>query len=243
MLDRHYVIDRMTALYDIECGWSADRDFYLELAGREPIDVLDLGCGTGLLCDAYAARGHRVTGADPAAAMLAVARRKPHGTAIDWVEAPAEAFASERRFDLIIMTGHAFQVLLEDAQVVAFAAVLRRHLKPGGRAVFESRNPAIDWAGRWRLTESRIETPEGAVEKTTSVLARNADRLRFEQRYHFADGEVLASVSELRFLSAEAIFAHAAAAGLKAGPVLGDWYGSAFQRDRSDEMIFTLGHA
>ncbi|MBX3074382.1 class I SAM-dependent methyltransferase [Candidatus Obscuribacterales bacterium] len=84
------------------------------MAGEPSRVILDLGCGTGLLCNAYAERGHHVTGADPSNAMLEVARKKPFGSAIEWIQASAQSFRSSKRFDLIIMTGHAFQVLLED---------------------------------------------------------------------------------------------------------------------------------
>jgi 2-polyprenyl-3-methyl-5-hydroxy-6-metoxy-1,4-benzoquinol methylase len=107
-----------------------DRDLCFSLAGDSPCDILDLGCGTGLVCDAFAARGHNVTGADPAPAMLDVARSKPHGASVEWVEATAEGFRSPKRFDLIIMTGHAFQVLLTDAQVAEALANMAAHLKP-----------------------------------------------------------------------------------------------------------------
>lgn len=85
MPDTHYEHPKLAAIYDVFSPWSIDRDFYLGLAGDSPQHVLDLGCGTGLLCDAYAARGHHVTGVDTTAAMLAVARQKPHGDRVEWV--------------------------------------------------------------------------------------------------------------------------------------------------------------
>src|SRR5579864_8907866 len=91
---------------DVANPWSPDNDFYLSLAGPRPCSVLDLGCGTGTLCCALAERGHRVTGVDPAAAMLAVARGKPDADQVEWVESSAQNYKSHRRFDLIVMTGH-----------------------------------------------------------------------------------------------------------------------------------------
>jgi len=64
-----------------------------------------LGC-------AFAERGHPATGVDPAAAMLVVAKRKPSAEQVEWVESSAQTYRSERRFDLMVMTGHAFQILL-----------------------------------------------------------------------------------------------------------------------------------
>jgi ubiquinone/menaquinone biosynthesis C-methylase UbiE len=236
MPDEHYEHPKLAAIYDLFCGWSPDRDFYLSLAGAPPQQVLDLGCGTGLLCDAYAARGHSVTGADPTPAMLAVARQKPHGDKVEWVQAFAQEFRSERRFDLIIMTGHAFQVMLSDEDVLATLTTMRRHLKPSGRAVFESRNPAIDWAAEWNGTSEL--THEGVtISETTEVLSRVGDRITFEQRFQFPD-ETLVSFSELRFLPREAIEAQLAAAGLAVEALYGDWDRSPFDSASSKEMIF-----
>lgn len=103
---------QIAEIYDLINPWAKDSDFYLSLAGPRPCSVLDLGCGTGTLCCALAERGHRVTGVDPAAAMLAVARRKAHAEQVEWVESSAQSYKSQRRFDLVVMTGHAFQILL-----------------------------------------------------------------------------------------------------------------------------------
>jgi len=236
MPDEHYENPKLAAIYDRFSGWSRDRDFYLSLAGDPPQHILDLGCGTGLLCDAYAAQGHSVTGVDPTPAMLAVARKKPHGGAIEWVQASAQEFRSEQRFDLIIMTGHAFQVMLSDDDVMATLTTMRHHLKPSGRAVFESRNPAIDWAAEWNGTEEA--TYEGVtIRYTTEVLSQGAERVTFEQRYQFPD-ETLASFSELRFLPRQAIEARLTAAGLQVEALFGDWDSSPFDPASSHEMIF-----
>lgn len=236
MPDEHYENPKLAAIYDLFSPWSADRDFYLACAGDAPRHVLDLGCGAGLLCDAYAAQGHCVTGVDPSAAMLAVARQKPHGQAITWVQATAQEYRSAQRFDLIIMTGHAFQALLDDDDVRLALATVRHHLKPSGRFVFESRNPAIDWAAEWN---GAVEiTYQGVtLRETTEVLTQAGDRVTFELRYQFPD-ETLVSRSELRFLSRQAIEERLAAAGLLVETVCGDWDSAPFDPVTSHEMIF-----
>ncbi len=236
MPDEHYENPKLAALYDVTCPWSPDRDFYLALADAPPQRILDLGCGTGLLCNAYAAQGHVVTGVDPAAAMLAVARQKPHGHEIEWVQAFAQEFRSTSRFDLIIMTGHAFQVLLEESDLRATLATVQRHLKPGGRFVFESRNPAIDWAAEWNgVAEFRYQG--SALRMTGHVLTQTKERVTFVQRWLWA-GETLESFSELRFLTQQAISERLAAAGLRVESCYGDWNRAPFDPVTSHEMIF-----
>jgi cyclopropane fatty-acyl-phospholipid synthase-like methyltransferase len=237
MPDLHYEHPDLAALYDIDCGWSADRDFYLSLAGKPPQRLLDLGCGTGLICDAYAAIGHEVTGVDPATAMLEIARQKPHGGEVDWVLSTAQDFRSPKRFDLVIMTGHAFQVLLEDKNIAATFDMVRAHLDPSGRFVFESRNPAIDWFAMWN--SSRETKNRGRlVTYTLRSLHRDGNRLTFEQRYDFA-GQSLISRSELLFLSRKEIEDRLGATGLRVESVFGDWNGEPFDPATSHEMIFS----
>lgn len=48
MPDLHYEHPDLAEIYDLDSGWSVDRDFYLDLASGSPKQVLDLGCGTGL---------------------------------------------------------------------------------------------------------------------------------------------------------------------------------------------------
>src|SRR6476661_524833 len=108
---------QIAEIYDLVNPRTQDTDFYLSLAGTRSCSVLDLGCGTGTLCCALVQRGHQVTGVDPAAAMLAVARSKPYAEHVEWIESSAQTYRSQRRFDLVIMTGHAFKVMLSDNEM------------------------------------------------------------------------------------------------------------------------------
>ena len=58
--------------------------------------------------------------------MLAIARSKAEAERVTWVEGVLSDFESQQRFDLIFMTGHAFQCLLSDEENTdTFRAALR----------------------------------------------------------------------------------------------------------------------
>lgn len=236
--DRQFSDQRLADLYDIGNAGSEDRDYYLSLAGTPPQDILDLGCGTGLLALGYAERGHHVVGVDPASAMLKVARRAQLADKVEWVESSAEQYRFDRRFDLIIMTGHAFQALLTDEQVAGALGTMARHLNPSGKVVFESRNPDLDWDKAWGRSYV-MDTKEGPVRADRRMIdvSEAPEYLSFAWDYHFPD-ETVTSHSKLRFLSADQIVDRAGSAGLVLSALHGDWEGSDFDRQSSREMIF-----
>lgn len=237
MPDAHYDNPLLAELYDLNSGWSPDRDYYLSLASGGSKNILDLGCGTGLLCNEYAARGHNVTGVDPSPAMLNIARRKPHGEKIEWVQDSAQTFRTNKRFDLIIMTGHAFQVLLTDDDVATSFSSMRKHLKPDGNIAFEARNPLIDWPKRWNYEVTR-ELEGQRIIVARRFLAMNGDQMTFEISYRFPH-ETLISTSVLAFHSKDTIEKHLSLCNLRIKTILGGWSGEPFDETTSEEMIFT----
>ncbi len=235
-LDLHYTDAELVALYDAECGWSADRSFYAALPGPARCRVLDVGCGTGLIAARIAQDGHDVTGVDPAKAMLDVAKRRPGGCDVTWIAGYAEAAAGP--FDLIYMTGHAFQTFVTDDEIAGFVQTVRDLLAPDGRFVFETRNPAQDWRKRWTDTKT-IAGPKGPVTLQRFVTAQTAEVITFTTRYFLPEGPK-DSISTLRFLRPDQITQQAEAAGLRVRHIWGDWDKGDFDPDQSDEIICEL---
>lgn len=236
MPDAHYELPELAALYDIECGWSEDREFYRLLAGSPPKTVLELGCGTGLVARAMAGDGHDVTGVDPAQAMLDVGRRSSNGDRVRWEKGFAQDFALDRRFDLAFMTGHAFQVLLTDEDIIAALDNIHRHLKPGGIFAFETRNPALPWERLFEESEI-LDTPNGPVPIAWRVHWRRGEFIHFNTHYQFADRERV-SESTLRFLPLKHLSEMLADRGFAIEHVYGNWDRTAFDAAHSAEIIF-----
>ncbi|MEX0922326.1 MAG: methyltransferase domain-containing protein [Rhodovibrionaceae bacterium] len=239
MPDKIFTDPRLAAVYDLFNDFGADAPFYVELAGAAPKRVLEVGCGTGRLACALAARGHKVTGVDPAAAMLDEARRKPEAGKIAWVEGFADTLDLAARFDLIVMTGHVFQVFLEDAEILAVLVNLKRHLAEGGTLAFETRNPAAREWEAWTEDDSEtVEHPELGPVEARWVLTSAEDRfVTFETRTRFADGTELTAPSTLRFVTQSELAALLERAGFTEVAWYGDWDKSPLGEDKPEIIV------
>ena len=90
-------------LHDINplrAGWI---DQHADVKGK---NVLDVGCGGGLLCEALAHRGATVMGIDMGEAPLAVARlhQLESGVEVDYVQSTAEAMATAQQSTFEVVT-------------------------------------------------------------------------------------------------------------------------------------------
>ncbi|WP_378947334.1 class I SAM-dependent methyltransferase [Mesorhizobium sp. ANAO-SY3R2] len=226
MADVSYSDPRLAAVYDALNPAGEDTAFYLEMAGHTPRTILDMGCGTGQVAVELARLGHRVTGADPAAAMLAIARDRPGGEAVDWIESDAARLAQEARFDLIFMTGHVFQVFLTDDEISAALRNLRRHLAPEGRLVFETRNPSLrPWQG-WTREQTRRHmniAGVGPVEVHYDVTFADDQLVRYETHFRFGEEDPVVAPSALRFTTQDQLASALAQAGFRDVRWYGNW--------------------
>ena len=132
--------------------------------------ILDLGCGAGRIAGPLAALGHRVTGVDDGAGMIAAL---PPG--VEGVVADARVVRLGRRFDAVLLASHLVNAPGDGA---AFAATAAAHLGPDGVVIGETYPPGWDAApgvGReTRLGDGRITLLRATVE---------GDRLDAEVRY------------------------------------------------------------
>ena len=147
MVDRLFSEPSLAELYDAFCAGRRDFGYYLPLV-MSAASVLDVGCGTGELLRLAREAGHagRLCGLDPAEAMLQQARKRPD---IEWVLGDLTSVDWRCEFDLVVTTGHAFQVLLEDDQLRESLAAIRTALAGDGRFVFETRNPLARGWEKW----------------------------------------------------------------------------------------------
>lgn len=219
MPDQHFSDRDLAALYNALNPRSGDFEFYLPMIMAAE-SVLDVGCGTGSLLHRARESGHtgRLVGLDPAEGMLAQARRRDD---VEWVLGDLSTVSWSAEFDFVVMTGHAFQVLLTDDELRTTFAAIRHALKPGGRFGFETRNPAARGWERW--TPSNVwET--GSVRSWNDAGPFENGYVSFTTTYESPDWDAPRySESTLRFLDVPSLGRFLDEAGLVVDEQYGYW--------------------
>ena len=240
MVDHQFSDVPLAALYDTfhPPADRADFAFYLPmvmLAGS----VLDVGCGTGALLKMARDSGHRgrLCGLDPAHGMLEQARARSD---IEWVSGDLASARWNEEFDLVVMTGHAFQVLLGDDELKVSLAAVRRSLKETGRFAFETRNPAAKAWESWTPETSHevIEGRNSVIRMThTAETSVRGGYVSFTSTFTSPSWDsARVSRSTLRFLDADTLRVFLVDAGLRIDEQFGEWDGSPLV-DTSTEII------
>jgi len=161
-------------------------------------------------------RGWDVTGVDPAAGSLRIARAKPGAEHVRWLHGDATTLPP-MQVDLATMTGNVAQAITDSA---GWAGTLRgtyHALRPDGTLVLETRDPARrawrEWTrpASYRSTEipgvGRVESWEQVTDVSGPLVSFRATRV------FAADGAVLTSDSVLRFRERDEVAADLVAAG------------------------------
>ena len=219
MVDPVFAHPRLAEVYDLVEPDRGDLVAYVAMVGEFGARVvLDVGCGTGTFACLLARRGYEVIGIDPAAASLAVARRKRGARRVEWLRGEAPDLPP-RRVDLATMTGNVAQVFLTDDAWRATLGALHGALRPGGRLVFEIRDPAQEAWRDWNRPQSfrRLVPPGvGPVQTWVDLHRVELPLVSFRNTFVFeADGATLTSDSTLRFRTRGEVTADLEAAGFQ----------------------------
>lgn len=125
-----------------EFGWNTYPEVFaeqlwvwLEQNGVKAQTALDLGCGTGVLCQCLKERGVRAAGVDLSEGMIDIARgRAPE---IPFAAANMITYRPEERFDLVTCTGDAINHIFDPADVGRVFKNVFSYLKDGGYFIFD----------------------------------------------------------------------------------------------------------
>ncbi len=251
MNDPPFLNPRLTELHDCLASWEneiilggravhrrkAEFAFYMPMVMSAEA-VLDVGCGTGELLRLARQAGHsgRLCGVDPAGPMLQQARKHSD---IEWVLGEAGSGGWDSEFDLVVMTGHAFQVILSDDVISATLVAIRSALTEYGWFVFETRNPLVrDWETWTPDVVWEFVAPDGStVRKWHEVKSVDGDIVSYSTKYASDSWEdAVTFQSSQRFYNAQAVSSLLSDASLAIEAQFGHWDRREFT-DASPEIV------
>lgn len=157
-------------------------------------DVLEVGCGTGLIMHRVAERARRVVGVDISAGML----RQAQGRGLEVVQADAAALPfADAAFDVV----YSLKVLAHVRDIDAALVEMARVTAPGGMMLLEFYNPLS-----LRYLVKRLAGPGKISERTdeSAVYTRWDDALDLLRR--LPPGVELVDFAGVRVLTPAAIF-------------------------------------
>lgn len=160
------------------------RHFGRETGGLRPLhdlSVLDVGCGGGLISEPLRRLGARVTGIDPGARNIEIAKghAEPQGLDIDYRVATVEELLANREiFDVVVC----LEVVEHVPDVGAFVAACARATRPGGLLILSTINRTLKayalaivgaeyilgWLPRGTHQWERFVTPDELSRHTTA---------------------------------------------------------------------------
>lgn len=248
-------------LYDVENAGMWDTDFYRDLLDELGVQtVADIGCGTGGLALELAAAGIRVTGVEPAGAMIQVARQRIEQRIAEPPSSDHPGAALAERITLIhgyadqlesgaadaaVMVGHVAQYFLHRSEWDQVLAEAFRALRPGGWLAFESRNPAALELDAWDEESTRETQPHPGGGEFTSWLEvlsiepddDDGDLITCRAHSIMPDGRKLSADEPLRYRPLHVLRASLEQAGFVLEQMWGDWDRSELDEDSPEIII------
>lgn len=224
------VFDLYSACYDLlyrSKDYAAETQYLLELidaaaAPRQPLRLLEFGCGTGGHALQLASTGRRVHGIDLSARMVSLASARAAG--VDGLQFEVGDLRSCRlaaRFDAVFSLFHVISYQTGPGDLGAAFATARAHLDRGGVFVFDCwYGPAV-LSDRPRHEVRRVDDERISVQRRTTptmLVNRNCVDVQFDIEVRPRDGgaaRTFGEVHRMRYLFLPEIESALEAAGFE----------------------------
>jgi len=259
-----YDYSTVADIYDDFCVFDDDIAFFKEIAAANRGPVLELMAGTGRVSLPMLDVGSDLTCVDRSSAMLHVLARKlvAGGLKARLICADVCCLPLTSRFHTVVLPFQGFTELVsEDEQNGALSEVVRL-LRPGGRFVCTSHNPAVRRAtidGRWheigkfsgRAGQTLVLRLKAAASDRRGVIEGSQIIDILDRDGKLIDTRVISM--EFSLVAPEKILHMAGALGMKPISLFGDYRGSPYEADsspcfvsvfeKSEQHHFTLGRS
>jgi SAM-dependent methyltransferase len=136
----------LTAIYDLENVFTEDIELIKNLI--QPSDsCLELGCGTGRVCNQLISEGLKVDGLDISLEAISILKSKlpeSYQKRTDFFVSDMSNFKIDKKYDFIFSVFNSFMLLTKFEQQQDCLSCIHKHLAPGGRLLLSTSNPCLE---------------------------------------------------------------------------------------------------
>lgn len=238
-----YSNPELAQFYEVNDHNRPDYDVIFNLA-QGAKTILDLGCGTGVL-SARLAKIADVTAVDPAGAMLDIARERYGAVNLNWIEGDARNIRLDRKFDFILLSGHAFQVFLTKEDQRAALRTIAAHLSGGGRFIFDSRNPHFPGSKERTKTETLRKFNHSKLGDAEAWNESNYDEnlgvLTYSNSYRVSgESDVKSAEEQIKYTPKPELLELISEVGLVVTQCFGSWDETPFQKTSREIILIGM---
>ncbi len=223
---------------------SKDIPFYINKVKEYRSPILELACGTGRVTIPIAQKGISITGLDLLNTMLKEARRKSKetGVKIEWIEGDMTDFDLNKKFNLILIPGCAFNALLDIESIEKCLTCVKKHLEPNAGFLFDVFNPNLNILARdpsKTYPNAEYQDPDGRGLVTVSESTRydKASQILYTTLSYSIAGKTISNELILRIFFPKELDALLKYNGFKINAKFGDFDQTPFTSD-SRRQIF-----
>ncbi|MDV6250520.1 class I SAM-dependent methyltransferase [Vibrio sp. EA2] len=218
--------------YDAQYGnsYAGEISFFQDLISHQKaLSLLDVCCGTGLVTIPLSRKLSHVVGIDFSGSMIDFAKYKSSNISdIAFYEMDAADFNLETVFDLIVMTGNAFQAFISDADFSSMLNNINSHMHAESLFVFDSRLPCSEHFETTSSHEhwSSYKSPTGENVDVYGLDSRHPqlnNTMLHHVRREYENGEQYHSYIELKYRSIDEIVKGLERNGLQLVEYYADW--------------------
>jgi len=187
-----------TQMYELDKPNAPEEElaFYMSYAKGKDIKILEPMCGSGRFLLPFAEQGFHIDGFDISKDMLEVCREKceKRGLKVNLLNVSMEDFSTDEEYDLIMLPGGSFTVLIEDGIVTSSLNKFKSMLAPGGTLLIEALTPIVkvDKSDVWVISNRKVrEDGKLIIESSKSDYDEQKKVILFPLKYELFDGDNL----------------------------------------------------
>lgn len=166
---------------------------WLKLGSMKPLKMLDIGCGTGILCEIMSNQGIECTGIDLSDEMIKIAKQGNNITTapINYQTANMITYIPKEKMDLVTCTGDALNHLTDIKDIKTVFEHVYDYLNPDGAFIFDILNGQeghkdepfiLDYSDSVKAEFRITKDNDGSITLRTAVYEN--DVFKFEEKIY-----------------------------------------------------------